>query len=72
MENYKVINFFNFYLYCALPLTLLVGRQEGHPVCKKTEWWDAGMVMCLGQCADLHIAQLMPRHGMLSYPTKAL
>jgi len=26
----------------------------------KTEWWDAGMVMCLGQGADLHMAQLMP------------
>ena len=25
-------------------LTLLVGRQEGHPACKKTEWWDAGVV----------------------------
>jgi len=22
-------------------LTLLVGRQEGHPACKKTEWWGA-------------------------------
>ena len=21
-------------------LTLLVGRQEGHPACKKTDWWD--------------------------------
>ena len=20
-------------------LTLLVGRQEGYPACKKTEWW---------------------------------
>ena len=28
-------------------LALLVGRQEGHPVCKKTEWWGAGMVICL-------------------------
>jgi len=28
-------------------LTLLVGQQEGHPACKKTEWWDAGMVICL-------------------------
>jgi len=28
-------------------LTLLVGRQEGHPACKKTEWWGAGMVICL-------------------------
>jgi len=26
-------------------LTLLVGRQEGHPACKKTEWWDVGVVV---------------------------
>ena len=24
---------------------LLVGRQEGRPACKKTEWWGAGMVV---------------------------
>jgi len=41
-------------------LTLLVGRQEGHPVCKKTEWWGAGVVICLERGADLHMAQLMP------------
>jgi len=41
-------------------LTLLVGQQEGHPACKKTEWWGAGMVICLERGADLHIAQLMP------------
>ena len=41
-------------------LTLLVERQEGHPVCKKTEWWGAGMVVCLERGAELHIAQLMP------------
>ena len=35
-------------------LTLLVGRQEGHPACKKTEWWGAGMVICLERGADLH------------------
>ena len=40
-------------------LSLLVGRQEGHPACKKTEWWGAGMVICLEQAADLHTAQLM-------------
>jgi len=28
-------------------LTLLVEQQEGHPACKKTEWWGAGMVICL-------------------------
>jgi len=26
----------------------------------KTEWWDAGVVTCLGQGADLHMAQMMP------------
>ena len=35
-------------------------RQEGHPACKKTEWWGAGMVICLEPGADLHMAQLMP------------
>ena len=24
-----------------------IGRQEGHPACKKLEWWGAGMVICL-------------------------
>jgi len=41
-------------------LTLLVGRQEGHLACKKTEWWGAGGVVCLEQGADFHTAQLMP------------
>jgi len=39
-------------------LTLLVGWQEGHPACKK-QWWAAGVVVCLEQDADLHMAQLM-------------
>ena len=41
-------------------LTLLVGRQEGHLAWKKTEWWGAGVVICLERDADLHMAQLMP------------
>jgi len=41
-------------------LTLLVGWQEGHPACKKLEWWAAGVVICLEQGAGLHMAQLMP------------
>ena len=41
-------------------LTLLVGQQEGHPACKKLEWWCTGMVICLERDADLHMAQLMP------------
>jgi len=27
--------------------------------CKKTEWWSAGMVICLKWSSDLHMAQLM-------------
>jgi len=46
---------------CAFSaLTLLVARREGHPACKKTEWWGAGMVICMGLRADLPMAQLMP------------
>jgi len=41
-------------------LTLLVGWQEGHPACKKTERWGVGVVICLERGADLHMAQLMP------------
>ena len=41
-------------------LTLLVGRQEGHPACKKTERWGAGVVICLERGADLHMAQRLP------------
>ena len=48
-------------LVCAVSaLTLLVGRQEGHLACKKTEWWGAGVVICLERSAGLHMAQLMP------------
>ena len=38
----------------------MVGWQEGHPACKKTEWWGAGMVIWLERDEDLHMAQLMP------------
>jgi len=41
-------------------LTLSVGRQEGHLVCRKLEWGGAGVVICLERGADLHTAQLMP------------
>ena len=46
---------------CAFSaLTLLVEQQEGHPACKKLSDGGAGMVTCLEQGADLHMAQLMP------------
>jgi len=47
-------------LHAFSALTLLVGQQEGHPACKKTEWWGAGVAICLERGADLHMAQLMP------------
>ena len=47
-----------FFAFSAL--TLLVGQQEGHLACKKTEWWGAGVAICLERSADLHTAQLMP------------
>ena len=38
---------------------LLVGSRKGiRPI--KTEWWGAGMVICLERGADLHMAQLTP------------
>jgi len=52
-------------------LMLLVGWQEGHLAYKKTEWRDAGMVMCLGQGADLHMAQLMPLPLTISCSSKS-
>jgi len=38
---------------CAFSaLKLFIGQQEGLPACKKTEWWIAGMVVCLERGAD--------------------
>jgi len=48
------------YRFSLSALTLLVGWQEGHPVCK-AEWWGTCMVICLQRGAnDLHMIQLMP------------
>jgi len=56
----ELLNHIAFSSLAFSALTLLVGQQEGYPACKKTEWWDAGMDMCLGHGAHLHMAQLMP------------
>ena len=58
------------YVFAFSALTLLVGQQEGHPACKKTECWGAGMVICLERRADLHMAQLMPLQLTVSCFTK--
>ena len=56
-----IFEFTEMTVLCAFSaLTLLVGRQEGHPACKKTEWWGVGVVICLERGADLHMLQLMP------------
>ena len=48
-------------------LTLLVGRQKGHPACKKP---CAGMVIHLKQGADLHTALPMPLPFTVSCSSK--
>jgi len=34
-------------------LTLLVGRQEGHPACKKTEWLSGGVLAWLSVWSEV-------------------
>jgi len=46
----------------------LGGRKGIRPV--KTEWWGAGMVVCLEKSADLHMAQLMPLPLTVSFFSK--
>jgi len=46
---YFIFVAFSILMYAFSALTLLVGRQEGHPACNITEWWGAGMVICLRQ-----------------------
>ena len=50
-------------------LMLLVGRQEGHPACKK---WAVGCwCVCLGWGADLHMARQMPLPLTISCSSKS-
>ena len=46
------------YLPSVLWRCWLGGRKGIRPV--ETEWWSAGMVICLERGADLHTAQLLP------------
>ena len=62
-DQHRLVYFFLFLppaFFAFGALMLLVGRQEGHPACKKTEWWGAAMDICLERGAGLHIVQLMP------------
>jgi len=58
------------YKHAFSALTLLVGWQERHLSHKKIEWWDAGVVICLGRGADLNMAQLMPLPLTISRSSK--
>ena len=58
-DHYK-LHLLAYSLFAFSALTLLVGRQEGHPARKNFEWCSTGMVICLERDADLHMAQLMP------------
>jgi len=36
--------------YAFSAFALLVGQQEGHLACKKTEWWGTGVVLSEARC----------------------
>jgi len=58
-ELCSVYYFASFYVASVLWRCWLGGRKSIRPV--KTEWWGAGMVVCLERGAnDLHMVQLMP------------
>jgi len=46
-------------LQCFDAVGWAAGRASGRIWPVKTEWWGAGVVICLERGADLHMAQLM-------------
>jgi len=56
-------------LFAFSALTLLVGRQEGHPACKKPSGGVLSWLSAWG--ADLHIAQQMPLPLTISCSSKS-
>jgi len=44
----------------SVPWLCWLGGRKGIRPVKKTEWWGAGMVICLERGADLYMAQWMP------------
>ena len=63
MIAHKFCDHYHNYVSCIMPSVLwrcwLGGKKDIRPA-KKTEWWGAGMVICLERGADLHMAQVMP------------
>jgi len=68
----RIFCLFYLYYFAFSALTLLVGWQEGHPACKKTEWWGFGKVICLERDADLvlpfwyQLTRVVPDKGPLN------
>jgi len=54
---FGTLSFLTAGLQCFDAVGWVAGRASG---LYKTEWWGAGMVICLERGADLHMAQLMP------------
>jgi len=52
------MSLYHFTVVIGLQCCWLGVRKDIRPV--KTQWWGAGMVICLELGADLHMAQLMP------------
>ena len=48
-----------FYFYCSRQFCLQCFDAVGWVAERTSEWWGAGMVICLERDADLHMAQLM-------------
>ena len=47
----------SYHCQCFDAVGWVAGRASG---LQNTEWWGAGVVICLERGADLHMAQLMP------------
>ena len=50
MNSIKIYLPVAFSSFAFSALTLLVGQQEGHPACKKLEWWGAGIYLSGARC----------------------
>ena len=60
---FRLLPLFTF--FCAFSaLTLLVGRQEGHPACKKLSGEVLAWLFCLERGADLHMPSWCHRHSL--------
>jgi len=58
-HRFSPLSFLNLLTDLCCAFSALNGQQEGHPACEKTEWWAAGIVICLERGAHLHMAQLI-------------